>query len=164
MAARERVAVDTSLLVGLVDQRDKWHTAGVALREALKTAALEMVYFDCVMNETVSVLARRARERKRTEEFTGLFANLVSTVPQQSITWLSTETERLYPDIMALVRDSDGDLNFHDALIALGSREFEIRWVASFDGDFDLIPWLTRLAAPDHIGDLLEDEGSTIKD
>ena len=116
------------------------------------------------MNETVSVLARRARERKRTDEFAGLFASLVSTVPQQSITWLSTETERLYPDIMALVRDSDGDLNFHDALIALGSREFEIGWVASFDGDFDLIPWLTRLAAPDHIADLLEDEGPTTKD
>jgi len=164
MAARERVVVDTSLLVGLVDRRDKWHTDGVALREALKAGGFEMVYFDCVINETVSVLARRARERNRTEEFASLFANLVSTVPQQSITWLSAETERLYPEIMALVRDSDGDLNFHDALIALGSREFEIRWVASFDGDFDLIPWATRLAAPDHIADLLQDEGPTTKD
>ena len=48
MAAREQVAVDTSLLVGLVDRRDKWHTDGVALREALKAAGVEMVYFACV--------------------------------------------------------------------------------------------------------------------
>ena len=116
------------------------------------------------VNKTVSVLARRARERKRTEEFAGLFASLLSTVPQQFITWLSTDTERLYPDVMALVRDYDGSLNFHDALLASGSREFEIRWVASFDADFDVIPWLTRLAAPDHVADLLEDESSTTRD
>jgi predicted nucleic acid-binding protein len=156
--------VDTSLLVGLVDRRDKWHPLAVAVGEALKAADVEMVYFDCVINETVSVLARRATERRRTEEFGGLFASLTSSVPPQLITWLSAETERLYPEIMALVRDSDGDINFHDALIVLGCREFEVRRVASFDGDFDRIPWLTRLADPDHMAELFEDEGLATED
>lgn len=106
---------------------------------------------DCVVNETVSVLARRARERRRTEEFADLLTSLTSSVPQRMITWISTRTEYLYPEIMALVRDTDGDLNFHDALIALAAREADIRWVASFDGDFDRIAWLTRLADADRV-------------
>lgn len=39
-------------------------------------------------------------------------------------------------------------LNFHDALIALACREREIPVIASFDPDFDLIPWLSRLTSP----------------
>jgi predicted nucleic acid-binding protein len=46
MSPSNRIVVDTSLLVGLVDRRDKWHQRGVALREALKTAQAEIVYFD----------------------------------------------------------------------------------------------------------------------
>lgn len=69
------------------------------------------------------MLARRSRERKRTEELVDLLAKLTSIVPQEFITWISTKTEHLYPEIMTLVRDTDGELNFHDGLIALGSRE-----------------------------------------
>jgi predicted nucleic acid-binding protein len=42
----------------------------------------------------------------------------------------------------------DGVLNFYDALIALACREREIPVIASFDPDFDLIPWLNRLTSP----------------
>lgn len=110
-----------------------------------------MVYFDCVVNETVSVLARRARERKRSDELVDLLARLTSIVPQESITWISVKTEQLYPEIMTLVQGSDGDLNFHDGLIALGSRDSSIRWVASFDSDFDQVSWIERLADPDDV-------------
>jgi predicted nucleic acid-binding protein len=39
-------------------------------------------------------------------------------------------------------------LNFHDALIALACRERDIPAIASFDADFDQVPWLRRLSAP----------------
>jgi predicted nucleic acid-binding protein len=151
MSPSSRIVVDTSLLVGLVDRGDKWHQPGIALREALKTAQAEMVYFDCVVNEAVSVLARRARERKRSEEFVDLLTHLTSIVPQESITWISAKTEQLYPEIMALVQKTGGDLNFHDGLIALGSRESSIRWIASFDSDFDRVSWIKRLTDPDDV-------------
>ena len=43
------------------------------------------------------------------------------------------------------LRDTSGDLNFHDALIASGCRDLGLKWIATFDSDFDQIKWLKRL-------------------
>ena len=63
MSLSKQVVSDTSLLVGLVDSRGIWYSAAVTLRDALKGAQAQMVYFDCVISETINVLARRAKER-----------------------------------------------------------------------------------------------------
>jgi len=65
MSPPKQVALDTSILVGLVDSRDIWHPAAITLRDALKGAQMQMVYFDSVISEVINVLARRAKERKR---------------------------------------------------------------------------------------------------
>ena len=36
--------------------------------------------------------------------------------------------------VMDLVRDTSGELNFHDDLIALGCRDLGLKWFATFDG------------------------------
>lgn len=55
---------------------------------------------------------------------------------------------RLYVDALDLLRNSNGDLNFNDALIALAYRKREIPTIASFDADFDRVDWLKRTAEP----------------
>jgi predicted nucleic acid-binding protein len=82
-------------------------------------------------------------------------AQLASEVPEESITWVSAEIRRFYPEIMALIRDTSGALNFHDALIALGCRELDIQLIATFDNDFDYIEWLKRLTLPDDVAQAL---------
>jgi predicted nucleic acid-binding protein len=67
-------------------------------------------------------------------------------VPRKIIVWISGEAEPLYDEIIELVVSSSGELNFHDASIALSCRELGIPFMASFDADFDNISWLTRLA------------------
>lgn|GEM_PF-5284275 len=62
MTAFNRVVIDTNVLVALVDQQDKWHASSDALREALKIKNVLLVYFDPVINEAFSVLAKRAQE------------------------------------------------------------------------------------------------------
>ena len=154
MSPPKPVAMDTSLLVGLVDSRDIWHPAAIILRDAFKEAQSQMVYFDCVVGEVINVLARRAKERKRSSEFTELLTQLIYQTPEDSIIWISTETKRLYPEIIALVRDSKGALNFNDILVALGCRELGIECIATFDRDFDSIPWLKRLSSPNDIASI----------
>jgi hypothetical protein len=64
-----------------------------------------------------------AEEQKRLQDAPSMFSDLTAFAPKQEITWVSKETERLYDDIVKLVEETKGKLNFHDALIALCCRE-----------------------------------------
>lgn len=157
MTTSKQTAIDANILVALVDSRDKWHASARAIRDALKVTEANLVYFDSVVNETISVLARRAQEQGRIHQFPTLMDALMHQVPVEIITWLSSETQRLYSQVIELVRNTSGRLNFHDALIALGCRELGIDAIVSFDEDFDQVAWLTRIQAPDDLLSDLED-------
>jgi predicted nucleic acid-binding protein len=145
MITPKQVLIDTNVLVALVDTRDTWHARAQAVREALKTTAVSLAYCDVVLNEAIGVLARRAQEQRRVDQFAGLVHTLLHAVPSDIIVWLSSETQRLYAQVIELVQSTSGDLNFHDALIALGCRLLGIEVIASFDRDFEQIAWLTRV-------------------
>ena len=149
-----RVVLDTSVLVALVDTRDKWHSAATVIKDALKAGGVGLIYLDPVINETISVLARRLQEQRRGEQFEALLDLLESLAPPERITWVSSMTQRLYLQVMALVREHGGVLNFHDALIALACRELGFQYIASFDGGFDRLVWLKRLGSPDDVDSL----------
>lgn len=139
------VAIDTSVVVALTDAHDKWHASAVTLRDALVASGVKPVYFDCVINEAIGVIGRRAEEQKRSEQFERLLDGLLTLIPAQTITWVSGAGERLLPEILALCRQHQGKLNYHDALMAFACRELGIHAIASFDGDFDNITWLERI-------------------
>ena len=145
------VAFDTSFLVGLLDPQDLWHVQAVALDIALQSAGFQAVYFDCVIAETVSVATRRLHEKQRVAEIGSLLDRIITSFPSETITWIGADMPTLQPDVLALVRTSQGALNFNDALIALACREREIGFIASFDRDFDQVAWLQRLAGPDDL-------------
>ncbi len=145
-----RIAIDASVLVGLINPRDTWHQA-TALQDALQQAGCAPVYFDCVIAESLSAVLRRLYEKKRKEEIEILLTRFEEIFPPERLDWLFPDVPRLYGDILALIRQSGGELNFNDALIALACREREIEAIASFDADFDRIPWLHRVATPDSL-------------
>ena len=107
-----------------------------------------------MINETISVLARRLQEQRRGEQFEALLDLLEGLAPPERITWVSAMTQRQYLQVIALVREHGGVLNFHDALIALACRGLGFQDIASFDGGFDRIVWLHRLGRPDDVGSL----------
>lgn len=143
-----RVALDTVVLAAVLVMQDKWHATALALRDALVALGIEIVFFDVVVNETISVLARRLHEQGRVSQLGHLLDQLEQIVPEHNINWISSEIERLYPNIVLLVRKHNGELNFHDALIALICRENDIPYIASFDRDFDQVNWLKRIDTP----------------
>jgi predicted nucleic acid-binding protein len=142
------VAIDTNVIVALVDRHDTWHEGAVRLRDALLDVGAELVYFDCVINEAIGVIGRRAQEQKRSDQFEHLLDGLTRLVPEPRITWIADTGQRLFQEVVALCRTHLGALNFHDALIALACQELDIRFIASFDRDFDQVAWLARLADP----------------
>ncbi len=146
-----QVAVDSSVLVGLINPRDLWRDRALALRDAVLTTGAELLYFDCVVTESISAAARRLQEKGRSAEVTALFDRLDAQVPRDTITWILPDVPHLYPEALDLMRSSSGALNFNDALIALACRERGIPAIASFDADFDQVPWLRRLARPEDV-------------
>jgi predicted nucleic acid-binding protein len=60
------IAIDTSVLIGILDTRDVWHSAALQVQGALLPAQLAPVYFDCVLAEAASTLVRRLREQEIT--------------------------------------------------------------------------------------------------
>ncbi len=146
-----RVAIDSSVLVALINPLDHWRGQAIALHDALIAVEAEMIYFDCVTTETVSVIARRLHEKQRSDEIGRMIDRLLTRTPADTISWLLSDVPRLYLEALSLMRSSNGELNFNDALIALACRERKIPAIASFDADFDSIPWLRRLASPDDL-------------
>ncbi len=106
------VAIDTSVLIELVDARDVWHSAALQLQTALRAAQLAPVHFDCTVAEALSTLARRLREQRRAQELPGLFDRIEVSLPPAQLTWLFPDVPRLYGQVIALIRTSEGELNF----------------------------------------------------
>ena len=104
-----------------------------------------------MLAEASSTLTRRLREQRRTQELTGLLEWLLAAYRSEHLTWLFLDVPRLYGQIMERIQLSAGELTFNDGLIALACRERQIRLIASFDPDFDALPWLTRVATPDNV-------------
>ena len=146
-----KAAIDTNVLVAIIDARDKWHPKASALLDALDRGHIEIIWLDCVLNETISVLARRTEEQNRSEQISALLDSILQMIPPEKITWVSSEIHNLYENVVDLIRESGGKLNFHDALIALFCRASGIETILTFDRDFDKITWLKRIEKPDDI-------------
>jgi predicted nucleic acid-binding protein len=139
------VIIDANFLVALMDERDIWHPKAVTIVNALRAKEAKAVYLDCVLNEVISVLGRRFEERGRTNEFSEVLKKLKILVPERLITWVYPRVPELYNEILNLIDEHNGRLNFHDALIALTSKEMVIENIVSFDSDFDELAWLKRV-------------------
>jgi predicted nucleic acid-binding protein len=141
----KRVLVDTNVLVALIDEKDKWHSLATEIRDLLKSQNAALIFCDCVVNETVAVIGRRLEEKGLSEEFPAVLTRLELLITPQNITWTYSEIKRLYQSILNLIREHKGKLNFHDSLIVLIAKETDTQYIASFDADFDIFPWLKRI-------------------
>ena len=128
--------------------RDIWHSKSLDLKNLLIETDAQIVIFDCVLAEAVSVLARRFHEKRRQAELVEFLPNILKSYPPESISWILPKLPQKYVGVLELVHSSNGELNFNDALIALTCQENNINFIASFDQDFDKVAWLKRLSDP----------------
>jgi len=142
------VGIDTSVLIGLLDPKDIWHEGATTLKDALQERKAKIAVFDCVLAEAISTMARRVHEQRRSVDLDDLLHRVLAGYARDDILWVLPDVPALFDDIVDLVRSSQGELNFNDALIALSCRHRKITFVASFDRDFDSVAWLARLAKP----------------
>ena len=139
------VILDASYVVALVDEKDRWHQQAVNLHGELKLLEARLVYLDCVMNETLSVIAKRLELRGESETFSAVLSTIQQLAPLEQITWVYPEIKQWYTSLLALMETHQGRLNFHDALIVLAATEMRIQRIVSFDADFDEVEGVQRI-------------------
>ncbi len=95
-----RVAVDSSVLVALLYPQDLWHKQAMALRQVLLNTHAELLYFDCVAAEAISVIVRLLHEKGQAAEVQILLEHLESHMPHASLTWILPDVPRLYSEVL----------------------------------------------------------------
>jgi predicted nucleic acid-binding protein len=84
-------AVDSSALVAVLDARDKFHAQANQLVVLARQQRIGLIYFDCVVVETIGVICRRTHEQKRTEMLHSLLEVLNRWIPASDITWTGSD-------------------------------------------------------------------------
>lgn len=149
------LCLDTSYLVGLFDQSDLWHSQSMEIYRLLRQRQVSVYYFDCVLNELLTVLARRCRENSRTQPFPEVAQQVNQVISTAAITWIYPYTQEWYAQCLSIMLDTQGQLNFHDALIVVATQELGIPALVSFDSGFDLLQTVDRLGSYDDVNSWL---------
>jgi predicted nucleic acid-binding protein len=108
-----QIIIDTSMLVPRLDARDSLRQSALPLWSALQQGQWDVLVFDCVVNETISVLCRRFTERQQSAERSEAFARFQEFCRQHPPYWSSRRVEHLFPSILDLLDQHEGRLNFH---------------------------------------------------
>jgi predicted nucleic acid-binding protein len=148
---RIKVCPDTSYLVAIYDAADFFHARARAIRDALRGHGVHSLYLDCVVNEVLNVLARRAHERGKGVHPEEVLERVIAEIPRGLITWTYPAVPEWYDRCVGLMRESGWALNFHDALIVRAWQEIGFDAIVSFDEDFDLVPGLRRLGSAEDV-------------
>lgn len=151
-----KVAVlDTNFLVALIDEKDSLHKKSLEVKDYLIREDFRQIIFDFIIAEALSVIARRTEERykkmrgdntKLKLEFISKTEKLIKEV-RKNIIWVSQLifTKENFKKIYNKMKQSGGKLNFNDCAILLFMEEEKIKYIVSFDRDFDQISSIKRI-------------------
>lgn len=134
------VVIDANVLVGYLDADDSLHDDARGLIARLEMDGHESVLLDVLVAEAVSVLCRRAKQRKASPpDLASVLSRVRRWHENGEIEPSLTEVPRLFGDILDVIEATSGTLNFNDALLVVLQRDAVIDDVASFDKGFDAV-------------------------
>jgi len=150
------VVLDANILVAFLDANDSLHGRVMPLLETLEARDDEAILLDICVGEAISVLCRRARERrgstgaagpaKPPPDLTSAIERIRQWALDGDIAWVGDHSERLVLDTLDVVASTRGRLNFNDALLVVLQREGIIGVVASFDNGVDVVSSFRRIS------------------
>jgi predicted nucleic acid-binding protein len=115
------------------------------LLDGLEQDEHQVVLLDILLSEAISVLCRRARERREPPDLTVILEVARRWVREDAVRWVAAEAEVLFEDVLGVVEEAAGRLNFNDALLVVLQRLALIDDVASLDNGFDVVEDFRRI-------------------
>jgi len=135
------VVLDANVIVALLYADDSQHQRAVDLTTRLEGEGHSIVLVDFIAFEALSVLCRRAAQRKTTPpDLAAAVARMRSWFDNGEVRFLAHEAEHLATSILDVVTDSQGVLNANDALLVALQRQGTIDVLATFDKGFGGVP------------------------
>lgn len=132
------VVLDANIIVGWLDDGDVLAQRAIALLQRLRVEGSRPVLLDICVGEAVSVICRRARERKsEPPDLTNVLSVIRVVAERGELRFVAKESEQLMPMILDVIETTRGVLNFNDALLVALQRVGLIEEVASFDQGLD---------------------------
>ena len=134
------VVLDANVIVALLYADDSQHQRAVELTERLEGEGHTLVLLDFLVFEALSVLCRRAAQRKTTPpDLAAAVATMRNWFDSGEVRFLAHECEHLAGGVLDIVTDSAGLLNANDALLVALQREGAIDMLATFDRQFESV-------------------------
>jgi len=121
--ARE-VVLDANVLVGWLDKTDSLAARTDELIARLRAEQASLILLDVLVGEAVSVVCRRAAQRKSSPpDLARMLDDVRAWSTANRIRWTGQHVERLLPAILDIVAATNGRTNFNDALLIALQRE-----------------------------------------
>lgn len=138
--------LDSNFIIALMDGKDVYHQRASKLFDQIQGDGNEIFLSDLLINETLSVFAKRCEAQKREADFQRLakkFLESIQGLPLLCLYDLFNEKLNRIVDIMIHHR---ARFNFHDALMLLLLQEIPEVVLVTFDTDFKDLPDVKVLA------------------
>jgi predicted nucleic acid-binding protein len=131
------IVLDANILVAWLDQGDSQHVRAAELLEALEHEGHEPVLLDVLLSEAISVLCRRARERRNPPDLGSVLGVARQWVGVDAIRWVAADAEDLFEVVLGVIEETAGRLNFNDGLLVALQRRGDIGALATLDRGFE---------------------------
>jgi len=142
------IVLDANVLIGSIDEHDSLHVRAKALVNRLLDEGHGTVLIDFLVAEAISVICRRATERKTNPpDLARALARIREWRDADEIEYQSRHFERLLGVVLDIIEETGGKLGANDAFLVALQREKAIGDVASFDGALDAAKGFRRISA-----------------
>lgn len=142
---KDQFFLDTNFVLSLFDDKDTFHPRAKAIFEKWDEVSAEIFLSDVVLNEALTVLARKCEQRPYFGPFTPVCERFIQTVQEIPVLCLYEHFNPFFQSTVRLMKEHQGTLNFHDCLIAVFLKTVPKVHLVTFDEDFHKIPWLKIL-------------------
>jgi predicted nucleic acid-binding protein len=132
---KKTLILDANILVAHFDQQDQFHSLVEKFYQSINRDQTEIFIPDYIVFETITVMARKYEERKKSKHFPRFLQSFLNHKTPS----LLTETEKIatyLPDIYKLLIKYKGLLNFNDCFLLATMKAHGINTIATFDKDF----------------------------
>jgi predicted nucleic acid-binding protein len=141
------VVLDANVIVAWLDEADVLAARARELMERVRNEGAELVLVDVTVTEALSVLCRRAAQRRTSPpDLAAAIETIRGWNARGAIRWVAREHERHFVRVLDVVESTAGRLNFNDALLVVLQSEGALGEVASFDSGFDVVPAFIRVS------------------